>query len=231
MFYFDPLYFVFALPALLLAFWAQMKVKGTYNKWSEVRNLYNLTGAETAQRLIYAAGLTGVKVEGVPGELSDHYDPSSKVLRLSEGVYGVPSVAAMAIAAHELGHAVQDQQGYGAMKLRSLIVTPVNIGSNLGPWLFILGLILNLPALAWVGVIAFSAAVVFAFVTLPVEFDASARALKLLQGAGLVTPQEYDGAKSVLSAAAWTYVAGALQSLSILLYYVFRVSGMRSSDD
>src|SRR5438477_5629045 len=116
------MYFVFALPALLLALWAQMKVKGTYAKWSEYRNMHNLTGAEVAQRLIYSAGLGGVKVEAVPGELSDHYDPSSKVLRLSEGVYGVPSVAAMAIAAHELGHAVQDQAGYGPMQLRSLVV-------------------------------------------------------------------------------------------------------------
>ncbi len=231
MFFFDPMYFVFALPALLLALWAQMKVKGTFHKYSEVRNAYNITGAETAARLARYAGLGDIRIEPTPGELSDHYDPSDKTLRLSEPVYGVPSVAAMAVAAHELGHAVQDQVGYSAMRLRSALVGPVTIGSNLGPILFIIGFMFSSPTLAWIGIIAFSAAVAFALVTLPVEFDASNRALKLLQATGLVTPQEYDGAKAVLSAAAWTYVAGALQAISVLLYYVFSVMGLSRREE
>jgi len=229
--FFDPLYFVFALPPLLLALWAQFKVKGTYNKWSEVRNMYGLSGAETVQRLMYSNGIPGVKIEPIGGELSDHYDPSDKTVRLSEGVYAVPSVAAMAIAAHELGHAQQDQVGYTMMRVRAALVMPVNIGSNLAPWIFMAGMFLSMPALAWLGVIAFATAVAFHLVTLPVEFDASARALKMLQGTGLVSSQDYDGAKAVLSAAAWTYVAGALQSLAILLYFVFRASGLSNRDE
>lgn len=228
--FFDPLYFLFALPPLLLSLWAQMKVKGAYNKWSEVRNLYNLSGADTAQRLMQATNLRTLRIEGIPGELTDHYDPSDKTIRLSEGIYGVPSVAAMAVSAHEFGHAMQDASGYTMMRIRAQLVWPVNIGSNLGPWLFIGGMLLSQPWLAWVGVIAFSAAVAFHLVTLPVEFDASSRALKMLQSYGMVSTQDVDGAKEVLNAAAWTYVAGALQSLAILLYYVFRLTGARSDD-
>ena len=228
--FFDPLYFLFALPPMLLGLWAQMKVKGAYKKWSEVANMRRLTGFDTSRYLIQANSLAGIGIEPTPGELTDHYDPSDKKVHLSEGVFGAPSVAAMAISAHELGHAQQDLQGYGAMRLRAALVGPVNIGSNLGPWLFIGGMLLNFTPLAWVGVALFATAVAFHVVTLPVEFDASARALKMLQGAGLVSTQEYDGVKEVLSAAAWTYVAGALQSLAILLYYVFRLTGMRRDD-
>jgi len=178
-------------------------------------------------------GLHQVRVEPVQGFLSDHYDPRGKVLRLSPEVYNSPSTAAAGIAAHEAGHAIQDAQGYAALRLRSFMVPAVSIGSWIGPIVFILG-ILMLPvvgtSLAWLGVLLFAATAVFAIVTLPVEFDASRRAKQALATQSIVMPQEMTGVNKVLDAAALTYVAGAVQAVSTLLYYVFLLTGMRQEE-
>ncbi len=225
--FFNPLYFVFALPALLLGMYAQYRVSSAYNKFSQERNRANITGLEAAHRLLTVAGLGDVGVGETPGQLSDHYDPRSKKLFLSQGVARNASVAALGIVAHEVGHAVQDQQEYVPMKIRSAIVPAVRIGSWLGPILFLIGLLLNVARLPEVGLILFSATLVFALVTLPVEFNASSRAVALLQQAGLTSATEERGVQSVLSAAALTYVAAAVQALSTILYYVFLLGGRR----
>jgi Zn-dependent membrane protease YugP len=205
-------------------------VKSAYNKWSQVRARSGLTGAQATQRLIAAGGLYDVRVEGIAGDMTDHYDPRNKVLRLSQGVANVPSVAALAIAAHELGHAMQDAENYFPLRLRAALVPAVNIGSNLGWILILLGLFLGFTQLAWVGVVAFSAGTVFALATLPVEFDASARAKRLLADSGIISgPDEMNGVNNVLNAAALTYVAGLVTAVLQLLYYVSLVSG-RSRD-
>jgi len=228
--YFDPMYLIFALPALLLGLYAQMKIRTSYSKYLRVANSRGITGLNAARYLLDNAGLYDVEIEGTPGELSDHYDPSSRKLRLSRGVANSPSVAALGIVAHEVGHAVQHAEGYGPLRLRSAIVPVVNIGTWLGPILFIIGFLLQAYDLAVLGVIAFAGAAVFSLVTLPVELNASSRAMQMLTNTGLVTQQEYNGAKSVLSAAALTYVAAAAQSISTLLYYVFLLGGLRRND-
>jgi len=217
--YFNSSYFIFVIPALLLGLWAQMKVKGAYAKWTQVRNQRGLTGLDAANLIIPREGLQ-VSVEGIPGQLTDHYDPRTKKLRLSQGVARQPSVAALAIVAHELGHALQDSQGYAPLKLRGAIVPAVKVSSWVGPILFFVGLLFNFVQLAWVGVIFFGAGAVFALITLPVEFNASRRALALLQTYQLADGEELKGAKSVLDAAALTYVAALIQSLATMLYYV-----------
>ncbi len=227
MFFFDPMYFVFALPPMLLVLWAQAKVKGAYSRYSEVRNMANMSGAQVAQALLRDRGLNQVRVEEVAGELSDHYDPTSKTLRLSQGVYRSSSVAAMGIVAHEVGHAVQDATGYAPLRLRAALVPAVNIGSNLGYIFFIAGILIGFTGLAWLGVGFFSLGVVFSLVTLPVEFNASNRALAMLQSNGLVSVEEYRGANDVLSAAALTYVAAVAAALGNLLYYVWILMGRR----
>lgn len=227
MFYFDPMYFVFALPPLLLALWAQAKVKSAYSKYSEIRNMANVSGAQVAQILLRDKGLMGIAIEMTPGELSDHYDPRGKTLRLSEGVYRTPSVAAMGIVAHEVGHAVQDSVGYMPLKLRGALVPAVNLGSTLGYLFFFAGLVIGMTGLAWLGVGLFSLGLVFALVTLPVEFNASNRALALLRSNGLVSVEEYKGAEAVLQAAALTYVAAVAQALGNLLYFVWILMGRR----
>ncbi len=232
MFFFDPLYFIFALPALILGLIAQWQVQSAYSKYTRVANEHGLTGVQAAQRLLSVNGLSHVNIEGTPGDLSDHYDPRSQTLRLSAGVANTPSVASLGIVAHEVGHAVQDAKGYAPLKLRSAIVPGVQFGSWLGPILFFVGILLNLTSLAWLGILAFSLALVFAVLTLPVEIDASRRALAMLSTNGLVSRFESDGVKSVLTAAALTYVAAVAQALSTLLYYVFILSGMsRRSND
>jgi Zn-dependent membrane protease YugP len=230
-YYFDPIWCVFALPPLLLAFYAQWKVSRTYSHLSTVRNTVGITGAEAARRLLDRVGLQYVGVEGVPGDLTDHYDPSTKVLRLSQGVARMPSVASLGIVAHEIGHALQDQSNYVPLRLRAGLVPAVNIGSNLGPILFIVGFMVGWSGLAWVGVGLFALAFVFAVVTLPVELNASRRAMALLEGSGLITMEEYPLAKSVLDAAALTYVAAVAQALGQLLYYVFLLTGARRRGD
>lgn len=233
--FFDPTYLLFMVPAFLLMAGTSWYVKSAYNKWSKVRAQSGLTGAQAAQRLISSAmysvdggeGLRDVRILGIGGNLTDHYDPRDKTLKLSPGVANVASVASVAIAAHELGHAMQDSEGYLPMRLRSALVPAVNIGSNLGWILIVIGLFLRFTTLAWLGVIAFSAGAVFALATLPVEFNASARAKRMLVASGIVTSEEEQrGVNNVLNAAALTYVAGLVTALSQLMYYVLLVSGM-----
>lgn len=228
--FFSPLYFIFALPALLLGLWAQMRVRSAFGKYSKVRAATGLTGAEAARRILDANGLQSVMVERVNGMLSDHYDPRSKTLRLSDPVYGTPSLAAVGVAAHEAGHAIQDKVQYGPLALRSAMVPTVQIGSWLGPIIFLVGLFMAGSfgtTLAWVGLAVFGATAVFAIVTLPVEFDASKRAKQLLVSTGVLAPQELQGVNSVLDAAALTYVAAALQAIMTLLYYASLLMGRR----
>ena len=228
MFFFDPMYLVFMVPAIIIMALTSAYVRSSYNKWSRVRATSGLTGAQAAQRLISSGGLYGVQVAGTPGELSDHYDPRNKTLYLSQGVYNAPSVAALAIAAHELGHAQQDAEGYFPMRVRSMLVPAVAIGSNLGWILIMIGLVLGMTELAWVGVLVFSAGALFALATLPVEFNASARAKELLYTTGIIqTEEERRGVNRVLNAAALTYVAGLITAILQLLYFVFLVGGRR----
>ncbi len=230
MFFIDPLWFVFALPGLIVMLWAQAKVSGTYRKYSKVPNMQGLTGAQVASRLLRDNGLDHVKVETIRGQLTDNYDPRTKVLRLSQGVYDGASVAALGIVAHEVGHAVQDASGYVPMRLRSGLVPAANLGSWMGYIFFIIGFLLRVPNLVWMGVLFFTAAVAFSLVTLPVELNASSRARKMLQGGGLVSTVEYNAASAVLSAAAWTYVGALLQAVGQLLYYVMIAVGMGRRD-
>ncbi len=229
--FFDPMYFVFMIPGLILVLWAQSRVRGSYAKYSKVRNDVNMTGAQVARRILDSNGLYNVPVEHTRGELTDHYDPGKRALFLSEGVYGTPSIAAMGIAAHEVGHAIQHAKAYAPLQVRTAIVPAVNIGSTLGVFVLIAGIFLQFTGLAWVGVGLFALSTVFALVTLPVEFDASRRAKEALTNLGLVDGglqkgQEGSGVASVLNAAAWTYVAGFASSLLSLLYYVSLVTGM-----
>ncbi len=227
MFYLDPLYLVLAIPGLLLGLWAQMRVKGTFNKYANVRTTRNLTGAEVARYLLDNQGLQDVRIEQVQGMLSDHYDPRARVLRLSPAVYGTPSVSAAGVAAHETGHAIQHSVGYGPLQIRSAIVPVVQFSSSLAPILIIIGLLLRFTTLAWIGVIFFAGAVVFSLVTLPVEFDASRRAKALLDQGGLMASDELKGVDKVLDAAGWTYVAAAVAAVGQLLYYVLLIGGGR----
>jgi len=229
--FFDPLYFVFALPPLLLGFLAQRRVTHTYKKYSQVANASKLTGAEVARHLLDAAGLHDVAIERVPGDLTDHYDPVARVVRLSDSNYATYSVAALGVTAHEVGHAIQHATAYGAMQLRHATVQVAGIGSSIGPILFMIGFFINFFELALLGVVLFGATAVFAIVTLPVEFNASNRAMVLLSDHGLVTNEDAGMAKQVLNAAALTYAASALQAILLLAYYALQVFGMRRSDD
>jgi uncharacterized protein len=224
------LYLLFSLPALLLGLWAQAKVKGAFNKYSQIRNTTGLSGSEVARRMLISNGLNNVRVEETGGVLSDHYDPTAKVLRLSAETFRSNSIAAAGVAAHEAGHALQDQAGYVPMHIRSAIVPAVQIGSWLGPIIFMVGLFFSSSFgtnLAWLGILIFSASAVFALVTLPVELDASRRAKEWLASSGIIYQSEMGGVNAVLNAAAWTYVAAAIQAISTVLYYVFLLSGSR----
>ena len=232
MFLFDIRYLIFMIPAFILMGITSWYVRHAYNKWSQVRSISGLTGADAAQRLITNSGLYGVRLEGIAGEMTDHYDPQDKVLRLSYNVARGNSVASLAIAAHELGHAMQDADGYFPLRLRAALVPAVNIGSNLGWILIMIGLFLNFTQLAWIGVIVFAAGAVFALATLPVEFDASARAKRLLADTGIIrTEDEARGVNTVLNAAALTYVAALVTAVMQLLYYVSLVAGVGRSRD
>jgi len=218
------------VPAFILMALTSWYVKSAYNKWSRVQAQSRLTGAQAAQRLMSTAGMYGVQIQGTPGNLTDHYDPRNKTLYLSQGVANVASVASLAIAAHELGHAQQDAEDYFPLRFRSALVPMVNIGSNLGWILIMIGLFLNFTQLAWLGVVVFAGGAVFALATLPVEFDASARAKQLLVQTGIIqSEQEQRGVNAVLNAAALTYVAGLVTAIMQFLYYVSLVSG-RSRD-
>lgn len=231
MFFFDPLYFLFAVPGMLLALWAQYKVKSTFSKYAKVPNMQRLNGYDVARRLMQTEGLEYLTVNQVPGELTDFYNPADKSINLSQSSTQ-PSVGAMAVVAHELGHAVQDKQGYAPMKIRGSIVGVANIGSNLGVWLVIGGLIFGGASrgsfgfqLAVVGLILFAAAVAFTLVTLPVEINASRRAKQMLLANGMVNVEEQKAVSDVLNAAALTYVAAAAQSILTFMYLAFRVFG------
>lgn len=226
MLFFDPTYLIFMIPAFLLMLIAQGYVSGAYRKWSKVVGRSRLTGAQAAERLISAGGLN-VNVDAIRGNLTDNYDPRQKVLHLSEGVYNSPSVAALAIAAHELGHAMQDRDGYFPLRLRAAMVPAVNIGSYLGWILIFIGLILRLTNLAWLGVLVFSGGAIFALATLPVELNASARAKALLTNTGMIVgDDERRGVNNVLNAAALTYVAGLVTAIMQLLYFISLVGGL-----
>ncbi|MER3481711.1 MAG: Zn-dependent protease [Meiothermus sp.] len=211
---------------LVIQFWLQ----STYARYSRIANSRGLTGAQTARAILDANGLTGVRVEMVPGALTDHYDPNGKVVRLSEPNFNSPSVAALAVAAHEVGHALQDATGYAALSIRAAILPAANIGSSLGPILVLAGLFLGSLGLAQIGLWLFAAVAVFQLVTLPVEFDASNRALRILRQGFLSSGPEMEGARRVLTAAALTYVAALASTLSTIFYYLMLLQGTRSRE-
>jgi hypothetical protein len=209
---------------MLISFGSQMYLQSTFGRFSRIRNARDLTGAEVARDILDANGLHNVQVELTPGMLSDHYDPVHKVVRLSEVNYSQPSLAALAVAAHEVGHAIQDAKHYPMLALRARLFPVLSIGANFGPWLIMGGLLLGLSGvggtLFLLGILGLAAALVFHLITLPTEFDASARALKILEGNGYLSREENQGARSVLNAAALTYVAAAIGALATLLYYL-----------
>ncbi len=224
---FDPIFFLFLIPPILLMLFAQWRVKNTFGKFSQVLNQRGLSGAEAARKILDENGLYDVPVEQVDGELTDHYDPRARALRLSNPVYGGRSVAALGIAAHEAGHALQHSEGYAPLQIRSLLVPAATFGSNLG-WIMILaGVFIQFTALAWLGVLFFAAGTLFALVTLPVEFNASSRAMAMLTTNGMVVTQEEQSQnQQVLNAAALTYIAGFLAALMQLIYWILLVAGV-----
>ncbi len=224
---FNPMYWIFLGPALLLGIWAQIKVKSAYAQMSRVPARSGVTGAQAAARLLRDAGCTDVGIEVSHGWLSDHYDPRHKVLRLSREVYAGRSIAAVGIAAHEAGHAIQDARRYAPLVVRNAIVPVAGLGSNLAIVLIVLGVILAITQLAWVGVILFASVVAFQLVNLPVEFDASRRARDELVRTGVVSVQEDAAVAKVLNAAALTYVAATLTAILQLIYFISLVSGRR----
>lgn len=231
MFFFDPVYLIFMIPAFILMGLTSWYVRHAYNKWSRVRASSGLTGYQAAQRLLSTGSLYGVEVKGTRGELTDHYDPRDKTLYLSSSVANSPSVASVAIAAHELGHAMQDSEEYLPLRFRAALVPAVNIGSNLGWILIMVGLLLRSTdigiGLAWLGVLFFAGGALFALATLPVEFNASARAKRLLAQTGIIhTEEEMRGVNQVLNAAALTYVAALVTAVLQLLYYILLVGGL-----
>jgi Zn-dependent membrane protease YugP len=227
MFFYDPTYLCFMVPGLLLVMLAQWLVSSAYGKWGRVAVRSGLTGAQAAQRLIVSGGLQGVQIDRIGGNLTDNYDPRQKVLHLSQAVADTASVAAVAVAAHELGHAMQDSDGYLPLRFRAALVPAVSIGSWLGWIMIFAGLLLGMTNLAWLGVLVFSGGAVFALATLPVELNASARAKRLLAETGIVAGgDEQGGVNAVLNAAAFTYVAGLASAILQLLYFVSLVGGL-----
>ena len=225
MMFFDPMYFLMISPAIVLMLWAQWRVKATFAQAQKVSA--NLSGAGAARHILDAAGLQNVSIEQVPGQLSDHYDPRAKVLRLSQAVYGSRTTAAVGIAAHEAGHAIQDAKNYAPLVIRNIAVPAATFGPNAGIMLIIGGAIFSAKPLIMVGIVLFAGFVFFQLVNLPVEFDASARAKRLLTEHGIVADQDMVYVNRVLNAAAWTYVAATLQAVLTLLYYVMRFAGSR----
>ncbi|WP_369791859.1 zinc metallopeptidase [Synechococcus sp. PCC 7336] len=205
--------------------WAQANVRGTYERYAEQASSLGMTGAQVARTILAKMGVSDVKVESVAGQLTDHYDPSAKAVRLSEGIYNSSSLSAAAIAAHECGHVLQDVEGYQFMNFRASMVPAANLGSQFGPMLVLGGFFLNIAGLINVGIVLFAAALLFHVVTLPVEFDASSRALKLVDRLGILQGEENKGARAVLNAAAWTYVATAVYAGLQLLQYIIIARG------
>jgi Zn-dependent membrane protease YugP len=219
---FDPLYLLFIAPGLALSLWASMRVKSTFNKYSKVRSMRGLTGAQAAQELLRGAGITDVTIVRSQGMLSDHYNPVNKTLALSDPVYDSDSVAAIGVATHEAGHAIQHARHYAPLWVRSALVPTANIGSSIGYMVMLFGLFLASQNMVLIGAVLFSAVLLFQVVTLPVEFNASSRAKALVVEHGIVTMDERRGVDAVLNAAALTYVAAAVSTLLTLLYFLFR---------
>lgn len=221
---------IILLPAFVLVMWAQSSVQGTFRKYAQVWAGRGMTGAQVAAAILRDAGLDDVRVERVPGHLSDHYDPRAKVLRLSDSTYASASVAAIGVAAHEVGHAIQHDVGYLPLQMRSWFVPLANLGSSGGPVLFLIGLFIRSGVLLQLGILFFGLAVAFYLITLPVEFDASNRALRILEGHGYLGPAEMEGARAVLRAAALTYVAAAAMAISQLLRMLVLAGAGRRRD-
>ena len=217
---FDIYYLVLILPAMLLGLWAQARVNSTFNRYSHVRCRQGYTGSQIARRILDANGLTDVRIEGIRGNLTDHYDPTARVVRLSDSVYDSPSIAAIGVAAHEVGHAIQHANSYAPLTIRNAIIPVTNIGSKLSIPLILLGVVMSFQPLVTVGIVAFSLMAVFQLITLPVEFNASSRALATLNGEHFLDEEEVYGARKVLSAAALTYVAALVMSLAQLMRLV-----------
>ncbi len=226
---FDPRYFLFVGPAFLLGLWAQLRISAAYGQAQQLPA--PLSGAAAARHILDSAGLNNVSIEEIPGRLSDHYDPREKVLRLSPEVYESRTLAAVGIAAHEAGHALQDALAYAPLALRNAAVPAAGIGSNAGIWLIIIGMFLHMNAvLIWLGIGLFSAFVAFQIVNLPVEFNASARAKAQLVSLGIINEEELRHVSKVLNAAALTYVAATLQAIMTLLYFLMLITGNRNRD-
>jgi len=228
---FDPLYFIVVGPALLLSLWAQVKVQSTFKRFSQVATNSGLSGAEAAGRILQAFGAQQVEVQRTQGFLSDHYDPRKRVLRLSPPVFGGRSISSIGVAAHEAGHALQHAQGYFPLKIRTALVPITQLGSWLAWPLLLIGLMMSAAALIKLGILFFSGAVLFQLVTLPVEFDASKRAVAILGNQGILSGTELDGTRKVLSAAALTYVAGAAAAVLQLVYFLLRAGMLGGRDE
>ncbi len=228
MFLFDPT-FIILIPAIILSFWAQMKVSTTFNRYSQVTSRSGMTGAQVAQAILKSNNINDVRIEAVRGNLTDHYDPKNKVLRLSESVYGQSSLAALGVAAHEVGHAIQHDVDYAPLRIRSALVPIAQFGSY-GSWIILLvGIVLASTQLIQIGIILFVAVLAFQLVTLPVEFNASSRALVQLETGGFLTTEEIQGSKKVLSAAAMTYVAAVIMAVAQLIRLIL-ISGILRRD-
>lgn len=229
-FYMDQYYIILVVPALIISLLAQMLVKSTFNKYDRVISSKNMTGAEVARYLLNANGIIDVQVMRVSGSLTDHYDPRKKVLRLSDATYSSTSVAAIGVAAHETGHALQHNENYGPLVLRSSLVPVANIGSSAGPYIAVLGLFLGMTVIINIGLLLFAASILFYLITLPVEFNASRRAIASLDSTGLLYGDELRSAKKVLSAAAMTYVASALVAVASFIRLLL-IAGNRKDRD
>ena len=223
----DSLYLIMVLPTLVLSLWAQYKVSSTFNKYSKVMCSKRISGREAAAAILKSNSINDVAVEAVSGSLTDHYDPRSKKLRLSQPVFSQSSIAALGVAAHEAGHALQHASGYGPLILRSTLVPVANIGSRFGPIMAMIGLFMQADPLLNIGIVLFAGAVLFYLITLPVEFNASSRALAFLKSENMLTNRELEGAKKVLTAAAMTYVASALTAVMSLLRLILLSRGRR----
>lgn len=232
---FDWTYLVIVLPCLLLSMWASSSVNSTFKKYAQVNSMRHITGAEAAQRVLYAHGVRGVRIERVAGNLTDHYDPKTNVIRLSDSVYSSTSVAAIGVACHEAGHAVQYAQSYGPIKLRAAIIPVTNIGSKLAMPLILIGILFSSfgtlsYGIVYLGIACFSLSLIFQLVTLPVEFNASRRAMETIESSGLLTSEEQTGARKTLTAAAMTYVAATAVALAQLVRLILLFGGRRRRD-
>ncbi len=234
-FYFDWTYIYLVLPCILLSLWASSNVKSTFNRYSKQHSMRRITGAEAAQRVLSANGVTGVRIERVSGNLTDHFDPKTNVIRLSDGVYHSTSTAAIGVACHEAGHAVQYAKDYAPIRLRAAVIPVTNFGSRLAMPLILLGLLLSAfmeasYTLVYVGIACFGLSLVFQLITLPVEFNASRRAMQAIESVNILTDEEQKGARKTLTAAALTYVAATAVALSQLLRLLVIFGGRRRRD-